>query len=182
MDIIKTAIDGLIVLKPTVFKDFRGNFVECYNQKNMNKFFGNINFVQDNESQSSRGVLRGLHFQKPPFTQSKLVRCSKGAVLDVALDIRKNSKTYGKFETTILSEENKNQLFIPKGFAHGFIVLSDSAILSYKVDNYYDPDHESGVLWNDTDLNIDWKIKANEIILSEKDKKLSPLCKIINPF
>ena len=182
MNLIKTTIDGLIVLKPTVFEDERGYFMESYNQKNINKLLGNVHFVQDNESKSSKGVLRGLHFQKPPFSQAKLVRCLEGEILDVALDLRKESRTYGLFETTLLSDKNKNKLFIPKGFAHGFIVLSESAIVSYKVDNYYDPNYESGVLWNDTDLNIDWKIKADEVILSEKDKNLSPLAKIINPF
>ena len=182
MNLIKRTIDGLVLLKPNVFEDGRGYFMESFNQKNVNKIFGNINFVQDNESESSRGVLRGLHFQNPPYAQSKLVRCLKGEVLDVALDLRKKSITYGLFETNLLSDKNKNQLFIPKGFAHGFIVLSDSAIVSYKVDNYYDPKYESGVLWNDTDLNIDWKIRDDEVILSEKDKNLLPLSKIISPF
>ena len=182
MNLIKGAIDGLILLKSTIFKDERGYFIESYNQKNINKLLGDIHFVQDNESESSRGVLRGLHFQKPPFAQAKLVRCLKGEILDVALDLRKKSRTYGLFETTLLSDKNKNQLFIPKGFAHGFVVLSESAIVSYKVDNYYDPNYESGVLWNDTDLNIDWKINADEVILSEKDRNLPPFSKIINPF
>ena len=182
MNLIKTKLDGLVVLKPTVFKDNRGYFMESYNQKNINKLLGNVNFIQDNESESSRGVLRGLHFQKPPYTQAKLVRCLKGSVLDVVLDLRKDSKTYGIFETISLTEENKNQLFIPKGFAHGFIVLSKSAIFSYKVDNYYNPNSESGVLWSDLDLNIDWKINKNEIIVSEKDKNLPTFNEIINPF
>ena len=182
MNLVKTKLDGLIVLKPTVFKDSRGYFMESYNQKNINKLLGNVNFVQDNESKSSRGVLRGLHFQKPPYTQAKLVRCLKGSVLDVVLDIRKGSKTYGIFETILLTEENKKQLFIPKGFAHGFIVISKSAIFSYKVDNYYNPDSESGILWSDLDLNIDWKINKNEIIVSEKDKNLPTFNEIINPF
>ena len=182
MNLIKTKLDGLVVLKPTVFKDNRGYFMESYNQKNINKLLGNVNFIQDNESESSRGVLRGLHFQKPPYTQAKLVRCLKGSVLDVALDLRKDSKTYGIFETISLTEENKKQLFIPKGFAHGFIVLSKSAILSYKVDNYYNPESESGIIWNDPDLNIDWNINKNEIIVSEKDKNLPTFNEIINPF
>ena len=182
MNLIKTKLDGLVVLKPTVFKDNRGYFMESYNQKNINKLLGNVNFIQDNESESSRGVLRGLHFQKPPYTQAKLVRCLKGSVLDVVLDLRKDSKTYGIFETISLTEENKKQLFIPKGFAHGFIVLSKSAILSYKVDNYYNPESESGIIWNDPDLNIDWKINKNEIIVSEKDKNLPTFNEIINPF
>jgi len=182
MNLIKTKLEGLLVLKPTIFKDNRGYFMESFNKKNINKLLGNINFVQDNESESSRGVLRGLHFQKPPYTQAKLVRCLKGSVLDVVLDLRKSSKTYGVFETISLTEENKKQLFIPKGFAHGFVVLSKSAIFSYKVDNYYNPDSESGVLWSDLDLNIDWKINKNEIIVSKKDKSLPTFNKIINPF
>ena len=182
MNLIKTMLDGLVVLKPTIFKDNRGYFMESYNQKNINKLVGNVNFVQDNESESSRGVLRGLHFQKPPYAQAKLVRCLKGSVLDVVLDLRKDSKTYGIFETILLTEENKKQLFIPKGFAHGFVVLSETAIFSYKVDNYYNPDSESGVLWNDLDLNIDWKINKKEIIVSEKDKSLPTFNNIINPF
>ena len=182
MNLIKTTLDGLVVLKPTIFKDNRGYFMESYNQKNINDLLGTVNFVQDNESESSRGVLRGLHFQKPPYAQAKLVRCLKGSVLDVVLDLRKDSKTYGIFETTLLTEENKKQLFIPKGFAHAFVVLSETAIFSYKVDNYYNPDSESGVLWNDLDLNIDWKINKNEIIVSEKDKSLPTFNKIINPF
>ena len=156
--------------------------MESYNQKNINKLLGNIHFVQDNESKSCKGVLRGLHFQKPPFSQAKLVRCLEGEILDVALDLRKDSKTYGLFETTLLSDKNKNKLFIPKGFAHGFVVLSESAIVSYKADNYYDPNYESGVLWNDSDLNIDWKINADEVIISEKDKSLPTFKNIINPF
>ena len=182
MNLIKTTIDDLVLLKSTIFKDHRGYFIESYNQKNINNLIGNVNFVQDNESESSRGVLRGLHFQKPPYTQSKLVRCLKGSVLDVALDLRKDSKTYGCFKTTLLSEENKNQLFIPKGFAHGFVVLSETAIFSYKVDNYYNPDSESGILWNDPNLKIDWKINKKEIIVSEKDKSLPTINNIINPF
>jgi dTDP-4-dehydrorhamnose 3,5-epimerase len=182
MNLIKTKIDGLILLKPSIFKDKRGYFMESFNQKNINKLLGNVNFVQDNESKSYKGVLRGLHFQKPPMAQAKLVRCIKGEILDVALDLRKDSKTYGMFETTLLSEENKNQLFIPKGFAHGFVVLSQSAIVSYKVDNYYNPQSESGIIWNDPDLNIDWKINKKEIRVSEKDTKLSTYNNFISPF
>jgi len=182
MNLIKTKLEGLVVLKPTVFKDNRGYFMESYNKKKINKLFGNVNFVQDNESESSRGVLRGLHFQKPPHTQAKLVRCLNGSVLDVVLDLRKESKTYGMIETILLSEENKEQLFIPKGFAHGFLVISESATLSYKVDNYFNPESESGIIWNDPDLNIDWKINKNEIIVSEKDKSLPTFNNINNPF
>lgn len=182
MNLIKTKIDGLVVLKPTVFKDYRGYFIESFHQKKINKLLGDVNFVQDNESESTRGVLRGLHFQKPPFAQAKLVRCLKGIVLDIALDLRQDSKTYGMFESTLLSFENKNQLFIPKGFAHGFIVLSESATLSYKVDNYYNPESESGIIWNDIDLNIDWKINKKEIIVSKKDAKLQSFNNFVSPF
>jgi len=182
MNLRKTKIEDLLILKPTILKDKRGYFIESYNQMTVNKLLGNINFLQDNESESSRAVLRGLHFQKPPYAQSKLVRCVKGIVLDVALDLRKKSKTYGHFETTVLSSENKEQLFVPKGFAHGFIVLSESAVLSYKVDNYYNPKSESGIIWNDPDLNIDWKINKKEIIVSEKDKSLPTFNNIISPF
>ena len=182
MNLRKTKIDGLVILKPIIIKDQRGYFIESYNQMIVNKLLDNINFLQDNESESSRGVLRGLHFQKPPFTQSKLVRCVKGIVLDVALDLRKSSKTYGQFETTVLSSENKEQLFVPKGFAHGFIVLSEFAILSYKVDNYYNHESESGIIWNDPDLNIDWKINKAEIVISKKDKTLSTFNNFLSPF
>ena len=182
MNLIKTTIDGLVVLQPTIFKDNRGSFIESYNKKNIKNLLGNINFVQDNQSESFRGVLRGLHFQNPPYAQAKLVQCLNGIVLDVALDLRKDSITYGHFETTVLSSENKEQLFVPKGFAHGFIVLSESAILSYKVDNYYNPDSESGILWNDPNLNIDWKIKETEVIISKKDAKLSTFNNLRSPF
>jgi len=182
MNIIKTRINGLVVLKPTVFKDSRGYFLESYNENIINNLVGNIKFVQDNESESSKGVLRGLHFQKPPHAQSKLVRCLKGKVLDVVLDLRSDSKTYGMIEITLLSQENKNQLFIPKGFAHGFIVLSETAIFSYKVDNYYNPDSEMGILWSDPDLKIDWKIPKDEIIVSKKDNNLPTFNNINNPF
>lgn len=182
MNIIKTTIDGLVLLKQTIFEDKRGYFIESYNQKKINKLLGNLHFVQDNESKSSKGVLRGLHFQTPPFSQSKLVSCLDGEILDVALDLRKKSKTYGKFETNVLSDINKHKIFIPKGFAHGFVVLSESAIVSYKVDNYYNKKHESGIIWNDPYLNIDWKINNSDIILSEKDSNLPQFSKIINPF
>ena len=182
MNIIKTTIDGLVILKPTIFKDSRGYFMESYSQKKINKLLGNISFVQDNESESYKGVLRGLHFQKPPHAQSKLVRCLNGSILDVALDLRKYSKTYGHFQTNLLTDENKNQIFIPKGFAHGFVVLSESATLSYKVDNYYNYESESGIIWNDPYLNIDWRIKETEIIVSKKDSKLSTFKNFITPF
>lgn len=182
MNLIKTMLDGLFLLKPTVINDNRGYFMESYHLKNINKLIGNVSFVQDNESESFRGVLRGLHFQKPPYAQSKLVRCLKGKVLDVALDLRNESKTYGMIETILLSEENKEQLFIPKGFAHGFVVLSESATLSYKVDNYYKPEFENGIIWNDPDLNIDWRINKSEIVVSEKDTKLQSFNNFVTPF
>ena len=138
--------------------------------------------MQDNESKSSKGVLRGLHFQKPPFQQAKLVRCVEGEVLDVALDIRKNSKTYGKHIAVLLSGENKRQLFVPRGFAHGFLVLSKSAIFSYKVDNIYSPEHDSGVIWNDPNLSIDWGFDKSELIISEKDKNLDFFSNLNSPF
>lgn len=182
MNLIKTKIEGLVKLKPLIIKDARGSFIESYNQKRVNELLGDINFIQDNESESFRGVLRGLHFQKPPYTQSKLIRCAKGIVLDVALDLRNYSKTYGDFVTSIISSENKEQLFIPKGFAHGFVVLSESAILSYKVDNYYNYESESGIIWNDPCLNIDWKINKDEILISKKDSKLLTFNNFISPF
>lgn len=182
MRLLETSIEGLLLLKPTVFEDKRGYFFESYNQRETSKLLGDINFVQDNESMSLRGVLRGLHFQNPPYSQTKLVSCVVGEILDIAVDLRKKSNTYGHFETMILSEKNKHKLFIPKGFAHGFLVLSHSAIISYKVDNYYNPDYENGVLWNDSDLDIDWKLDDSEITLSEKDRNLLPLSKINNPF
>ena len=182
MKLIKTPIQGLFILKPNIFHDERGYFMESYNCANINNLLGNLNFVQDNESESSRGVLRGLHFQKPPFTQAKLIRCLKGKILDIAVDLRTDSNTYGQFCKTILSSSNKNQLFISKGFAHGFIVLSDSAVVSYKVDNYYNPKFESGILWNDVSLNIDWEVNPTETIVSTKDENLPTLHKLINPF
>ena len=173
MNLIKTKFVGLFLLKPTLFKDHRGCFIETYNQKNINKLLGNLSFIQENESESFRGVLRGLHFQKPPYAQSKLVRCLKGSVLDVALDLRKHSKTYGQCITTVLSSEKKDQLFIPKGFAHGFIVLSESAIFSYKVDEYYNPESECGISYKDKFIDIDWGFDDRNFIISSKDKKLN---------
>jgi len=182
MNLINTSIKDLIVIQPKIFKDKRGYFYESFNLKTFKKNFGNINFVQDNESKSTKGVLRGFHFQKPPFDQAKLVRCLKGKVLDVALDLRKNSPTYGNFEKVILSEANKKQLFIPRGFAHAFLVLSKSAIFSYKVDNFYAPKYESGVIWNDPDLSIDWTLDQSKLIVSEKDKNLCILKNLKSPF
>ena len=182
MKFIKTNISGLIIIEPKVFKDPRGYFYEPYNKKKFDKFFGEINFVQDNESKSSKGVLRGFHFQKPPYDQAKLVRCIQGEVIDIALDLRKKSNTYGKYHKILLSSENKKQFFVPRGFAHAFLVLSKSAIFSYKVDNIYAPEYDSGVIWNDLELKIDWPLKDNELIISEKDKNLPTFLNVISPF
>lgn len=181
MKIQKTPIKDLFVIKPNIFFDDRGYFFESYNYKEFNKVT-KVNFVQDNQSLSQGGVLRGLHFQSPPYDQSKLVSCIKGKVLDVAVDIRKKSKTYGKYFSVILSSTNKKQLFIPKGFAHGFLVLSKKAIFSYKVDNYYSSSHDSGILWNDPKINIDWKLSSDKLIISKKDKRFLNLDQIDNPF
>lgn len=172
MNIIKTEIRDLIIIEPSLFKDSRGYFFESFNQEKFKKEVADVNFIQDNESKSTFGVLRGLHFQKPPFEQAKLVRCIQGEVLDVAVDLRINSETFGKHVSVVLSEENKKQFFIPRGFAHGFVVLSESATFAYKVDNVYSPNHDSGIIWNDPTLNIDWKIDSNKLIISDKDKNL----------
>jgi len=182
MKFIETKISDLIIIEPTVFGDARGYFLESYNQKKFEEIIGNTHFVQDNESKSCKGVLRGLHFQKPPFEQAKLVRCIEGEVLDVAVDIRINSKTYGKHISVILSGENKLQLFIPRGFAHGFLVLSDSATFAYKVDNTYAPDHDAGIRWNDKDLNIEWGLEDNNVLVSKKDAELPFFSKLESPF
>ncbi len=182
MKIIKTSINGLVVIEPKIFYDSRGYFFESYNQNQFLKKLGDFNFVQDNESKSSKGVLRGFHFQKPPYEQAKLVRCIKGQVLDVALDLRKNSSTYGKYEKVILSEDNKKQFFIPRGFAHAFLVMSETATFSYKVDNIYAPKFENGVIWNDPSLLINWGIDDSKLIISEKDKELDLLSEIKSPF
>ncbi len=182
MKITKTSISGLVIIEPKVFNDSRGYFYEPYNKSKFDKLIGEINFVQDNESKSSKGVLRGFHFQKPPYDQAKLVRCINGEVMDIALDLRKKSNTYGKYEKVILSGENKKQFFIPRGFAHAFLVLSETAIFSYKVDNIYAPEFDSGVIWNDPNLLIDWGINELELIISEKDKSLSFLSEFNSPF
>ena len=178
MKINKTFIEDLLIIEPQLFKDDRGFFYESYNKK---KLDSNIIFVQDSESKSYRGVIRGLHFQAPPFEQTKLVRCVTGNILDVALDLRTNSKTYGKFFSIELSSENHKQLFIPKGFAHGFQVLSNEAIVNYKVDKHYNPDSDLGIIWNDKDLSIDWKPNI-EPILSKKDLKLMSFKDLKSPF
>jgi dTDP-4-dehydrorhamnose 3,5-epimerase len=182
MKFIKTDIPALVIIEPTVFADARGYFLESYNKKAFEENIGSVNFVQDNESKSSKGVLRGLHFQKPPFTQAKLVRCIEGEVLDVAVDIRIGSPTYGKHVAVKLTGENKKQLFVPRGFAHGFAVLSETAVFAYKVDNIYAPKYDGGILWNDTALQIDWNLSENEVKLSEKDAKLPTLASLENPF
>lgn len=170
MNIISTSIAGVWIIEPKIFNDPRGYFFESYNQEEFNEKIGRIDFVQDNESFSSYGVLRGLHFQKPPFAQSKLVRVIQGKVLDVAVDIRYGSPTFGKYVSVELSGENHRQFFIPRGFAHGFCVLSETALFQYKCDNLYAPQSEGAIAWNDPDLNIDWKIPAGKVILSDKDR------------
>ncbi len=182
MKFIKTDIPEVFVIESTVYGDNRGYFFESFNQKEFEKHVGEINFVQDNESKSSKGVLRGLHFQKPPYSQAKLVRCIEGRVMDVAVDIRKGSSTYGKHVAVELSGENKRQLFVPRGFAHGFSVLSENAVFAYKVDNTYAPASDSGIRFNDEDLNIDWGLAAAEVQLSEKDKNLSFFKDLDSPF
>lgn len=172
MEIIKTSIEGLLIIQPKVFEDKRGYFMESYKESFLKENFPDIHFIQDNESRSNYGVLRGLHFQKPPFEQTKLVRVIDGEVLDVAVDLRKDSPTYGKWESIILSGKNKKQFFIPKGFAHGFVVLSEEAIFSYKVDNAYFPDYDSGIRFDDPDLKIDWVLKQQKLIISDKDRDL----------
>lgn len=164
----KTKIEGLIIVEPSVFPDDRGFFMETYSKKLFAENGINIEFVQDNHSQSTKGVLRGLHFQKPPFSQDKLIRCTRGEVLDVAVDLRKDSPTFGQYESVILSEENKRQFFIPQGFAHGFLVLSDIADFQYKCSNFYNKESEGGLLWNDPEIGIDWP--KMDYVLSEKDK------------
>ena len=170
MEVIKTGIDGVVIIEPRIFKDERGYFYESFSQREFEEKVCRTTFVQDNQSKSSYGVVRGLHFQKPPYSQSKLVRCIKGAVLDVAVDIRKGSPTFGKYVAVELSEENHRQLFIPRGFAHGFAVLTDEAVFQYKCDNYYNKESEGAVAWNDPQLAIDWRVPADKVVLSEKDK------------
>ena len=176
MDYIKTEIEGVYVIEPKVFKDARGYFMEAWKQSEFEANIGKINFIQDNESKSSFGVLRGLHYQKGEYSQSKLVRVIKGRVLDVAVDIRKSSPTFGKHVMVELSEDNKRQFFIPRGFAHGFLVLSDEAIFTYKVDNPYAPQAEAGIRWNHPALAIEWPIDPAQVLTSEKDLK-QPLMK-----
>ena len=183
MKVIETGIEGLLIIEPKVFKDGRGHFFEAFSERDFQILTGrNLHFVQDNESESCYGVIRGLHFQQPPYAQSKLVRVVKGKVLDVALDLREGSPTFGRHLALELSGDNYRQLFIPQGFAHGFAVLSDSAVFQYKCDNYYAPSSEGAIAWNDPDLGIDWKLPPGSIILSDKDRNHPLLKDIITPF
>ena len=176
MEYIKTAIEGVYIIEPKVFPDARGYFFESFKQEEFERNIGPVNFVQDNESCSSKGVLRGLHFQKGDASQAKLVRVIKGRVVDVAVDIRKSSPTFGKHVMVELSETNKRQLFIPRGFAHGFLVLSDEAVFTYKVDNVYAPQQEASIRWNDETLGIQWPIDPKDVVTSEKDLRGRSLC------
>ena len=182
MEVIKTILDGVVVIEPRLFEDARGYFFESFSQREFDEKVGKIVFVQDNESKSSYGVMRGLHFQRPPFTQSKLVRCVKGTVLDVAVDIRKGSPTYGQHVAVELTEENHRQIFIPKGFAHGFAVLSETAVFQYKCDEFYHPEADGGISILDESLGIDWRIPMEKAILSEKDTKHVLLKDFDSPF
>ena len=183
INIIKTDIDGVLIIEPKVFGDARGYFLESFNAKEFAEKTGlNIDFVQDNESMSSYGVMRGLHFQRPPYTQGKLVRCVKGAVLDVAVDIRKGSPTYGQHVAVELTEDNHRQFFVPRGFAHGFAVLSETAVFQYKCDNFYAPQADGGISILDDSLGIDWKIPTAKALLSEKDTKHALLKDFDSPF
>lgn len=182
MNTIKTDIEGVVIIEPRIFKDARGYFFESYSKKEFDEKVAPVDFVQDNESCSTRGVMRGLHFQRPPYTQAKLVRCVKGAVLDVAVDIRKGSPTYGKHVAVELTEDNHRQFFIPKGFAHGFAVLSDVAVFQYKCDEFYYPEADGGISILDDTLGIDWQIDPAEAILSDKDKNHPFLADFDSPF
>ena len=183
IEVLKTDIEGVLIIEPKVFGDARGYFLESFNSKEFADKTGlNINFVQDNESMSSFGVMRGLHFQTPPYTQSKLVRCVKGVVLDVAVDIRKGSPTYGQHVAVELTEDNHRQFFVPRGFAHGFAVLSETAVFQYKCDNFYAPQADGGISILDDSLGIDWKIPTDKTLLSEKDTKHALLKDFDSPF
>ncbi len=182
MQVIKTPLPGLVVIEPRLFVDERGYFFESFSEKKFREEVADVRFVQDNESHSSYGVVRGLHFQAPPYAQSKLVRVIVGAVLDVAVDIRKGSPTYGQHFSVELTAENHRQLFLPRGFAHGFSVLSEEVVFQYKCDNFYAPEAEGAVAWNDPDLGIDWRIPDSEVILSAKDAKHPRLTDLASPF
>ena len=178
----RTPFQGLVVIEPKIFGDDRGYFFESFRQDEFEKEIGKVSFVQENESKSTYGVLRGLHFQKPPYAQAKLVRCISGSILDVVVDLRKDSPTFKKSYTTELSGTNKLQLFIPRGFAHGFLVLSEEAIFSYKVDNIYAPNYDSGLRYDDPELLIDWKLPKESVKLSEKDRSLPLFSETDSPF
>ena len=182
MKVIKTAIEGVYIIEPKVFGDARGYFFESFSEREFKEKVGDIHFVQDNESMSKYGVMRGLHFQHPPYAQSKLVRCVKGKVIDVAVDIRKGSPTYGQHVAALLTEENHRQFFIPQGFAHGFAVLSESAVFQYKCDNFYHPEADGGISILDKSLGIDWGLAMEEALLSEKDTKHPKLAEFDSPF
>ena len=182
MNVIKTDIEGVVIIEPKIFEDSRGYFFESYNDLNFINKVGFVDFVQDNESKSSYGVMRGLHFQRPPYTQSKLVRCVKGAVLDVAVDIRKGSPTYGQHVAVELTEDNHRQFFVPRGFAHGFAVLSETAVFQYKCDEFYHPEADGGISIIDDSLGIDWRIPTDKANLSDKDTKHALLKDFDSPF
>lgn len=182
MNVLKTAIDGVLIIEPNIFGDARGYFFESFSQREFEEKIRKINFVQDNESMSCYGVMRGLHFQRPPFAQSKLVRCVKGAVLDVAVDIRKGSPTYGQHVAVELTEDNHRQFFVPRGFAHGFAVLSETAVFQYKCDNFYAPQADGGISIKDESLGIDWKIPTEKALLSQKDMLHECLKDFDSPF
>lgn len=182
MQVIKTPLEGVLVIEPKVFQDSRGFFVETYNEERYMQAGITARFVQDNMSASTYGVVRGLHFQRPPYTQAKLVSCIEGEVLDVAVDLRKDSPTYGQWYSVVLSAENHRQFFIPRGFAHGFSVLSPTAIFAYKCDNLYRPEADGGLMLNDPILNIDWRVPKDQMILSDKDKNHPFLKDLDNPF
>lgn len=182
MEVIKTSIEGVVIIEPQLFKDDRGYFFESFSQREFEEKVCHTRFIQDNESKSGYGVLRGLHFQKPPYAQSKLVRVVQGAVLDVAVDIRKGSSTFGQHVAVELTAANHRQLFIPKGFAHGFAVLSQVVVFQYKCDEFYHPESEGAIAWNDEALGIDWKIPETQTILSNKDKAHPRLKEIESPF
>lgn len=182
MEIIKTGIEGLLILEPRIFKDARGYFFESFSQREFEEKVGHVHFVQDNESMSTYGVMRGLHFQRPPYTQTKLVRCVSGRVLDVAVDIRQGSPTYGQHVAVELTAENHRQFFIPKGFAHGFAVLSETAVFQYKCDEFYHPEADAGISILDESLGIDWRISMDKAILSDKDTRHGMLADFQSPF
>lgn len=182
MNVIKTDLEGVVIIEPRIFKDGRGYFFESFSQREFEEKVRRINFVQDNESMSSYGVMRGLHFQSPPFIQSKLVRCVKGRVLDVAVDIRRGSPTYGRHVAVELTEDNHLQFFVPRGFAHGFAVLSETAVFQYKCDNFYTPEADGGISITDGSLGIDWRIPTGKVLLSDKDTRHPLFGEFDSPF